>query len=77
MSPPEFATSPNFLHKAQQRNLNTSCLYYEDEIFLFLLTLLEAKSLIIASTFISSNLSFSMNKVARWVSLSCDIGDLK
>ena len=38
---------------------------YDDQILLFLLTLLEEKSSITTSVFISSNFSFSMHKVAR------------
>ena len=38
---------------------------YDDPISLFLLTLLEEKSSITTSVFISSNFSFSIHKVAR------------
>jgi len=50
---------------------------YDDQILLFLLILLEEKSSITTSIFISSNFSFSMHNVARPFNLSCDIDDFK
>jgi hypothetical protein len=56
-------------------NYNTS--QYEVHLKMFLLTLLDAKSVMIESVSISSSSCFLIHKVAKPFNLSWDITDLK